>query len=74
LPSYQAFNRRFNEHVPAIEQFTGSALATSVAPLAPSADRLIDFMPVMLAKGSRSNSERVAAEVADKGFCAGKST
>jgi hypothetical protein len=74
LPSYQAFNRRLNELVPAFEQLIGSALSPCVAQLAPSADRLIDSMPIMLAKGSRSNSARVAAEVADKGFCASKSS
>lgn len=74
LASYQAFNRRLNELVPAFEHLIGSTLSPGVAQLAPSADRLIDSMPVMLAKGSRSNSARVAAEVADKGFCASKSS
>jgi hypothetical protein len=74
LPSYQAFNRRLNELVPAFEQLISFTLANCVAEVAPSADRLIDSMPVMLAKGSRSNSARVAAEVADLGFCASKSS
>jgi hypothetical protein len=74
LPSYQAFNRRLNELIPAFEHLISSTLATSVARLAPSADRLIDSMPVMLAKGSRSNTARVAGEIADKGFCASKSS
>ena len=74
LPSYQAFNRRLNELVPAFEQLISAALATSVAQLAPAADRLIDSMPVMLAKGTRSGSARVAPEIADKGFCASKSS
>lgn len=74
LPSYQAFNRRLNELMPAFEQLISFTLSTSVVQLAPSADRLLDSMPVMLAKGTRSNSARVAAEVADKGFCASKSS
>jgi hypothetical protein len=74
LPSYQAFNRRLNELVPAFEHLISSMLSTAVVQLAPSADRLIDSMPVMLAKGTRSNRARVAAEVADKGFCASKSS
>jgi hypothetical protein len=74
LPSYQAFNRRLNELIPAFEQLINSALSPGVAELAPSADRLIDSMPVMLAKGSRSNRARVAQEVANKGFCASKSS
>lgn len=74
LPSYQAFHGRLIELVPAFEHLISSALATSVARLAPSADRLIDSMPIMLAKGSTSNTARVAAEIADKGFCASKSS
>jgi hypothetical protein len=72
LPSYQAFNRRLNELVPAFEHLISSALSPCVAELASSADRLIDSMPVMLAKGSRSSAARVAPEVADKGFCVSK--
>ncbi len=63
LPSYQAFNRRLNELLPAFEQFITTTLETSVVQLSPSADRLIDSLPVMLAKGSRSNRARVAQEV-----------
>jgi hypothetical protein len=74
LPSYQAFNRRLNELVPTFEHLISKMLSTSVGQLAPSADRLIDSMPVMLAKGTRSNRARVAPEVADKGFCASKSS
>ena len=74
LPSYQAFNRRLNELVAAFEQLIGAALETAVLRLSPCADRLIDSMPVMLAKGSRSSAARVAAEVADKGFCSSKAS
>jgi hypothetical protein len=74
LPSYQAFNRRLNELVPTFEHLISKTLSTGVGQLAPSADRLIDSMPVMLAKGARSNRARVAKEVADKGFCAGKAS
>jgi hypothetical protein len=35
-------------------------------------DRLIDFVPVMLARGMRANRGRVAADLADTGFCATK--
>ena len=73
LPSYQAFNRRLNLLAPAFEQLIGNVLETAGGQLAPAADRLIDSLPVMLAKGSRSSRARVASEVADKGFCASKS-
>lgn len=42
--------------------------------LSPDADRLMDSLPVMLAKGSISSTARVAKEVADKGFCASKAS
>ncbi len=74
LPSYQAFNRRLNELAPAFEQLISTTLESAVVQLAPTSDRLIDSMPVILAKGSRSSTARVAQEVADKGFCSSKST
>jgi hypothetical protein len=58
LPSYQAFNRRLNELVGSFEQLIGNTLSAGVEQLAPSADRLIDSMPVMLAKGARSGRSR----------------
>lgn len=74
LPSYQAFNRRLNELAASFEHLIGNTLSTCVEQFAPGADRLIDSMPVMLAKGTRSNSARVAPDVADKGFCASKNS
>ena len=70
LPSYQAFNRRLNLLVESFEQLISSLLSKRVTYLAPAADRLIDSLPIMLAKGTRSSGARVAREVADKGFCA----
>jgi hypothetical protein len=72
LPSYQAFNRRLNELAPAFEQFISGALTGTVSHLAVQADRLIDSCPVMLAKWPRSGAAKVAAEVADQGFCSSK--
>ncbi len=74
LPSYQAFNRRLNLLAPAFSELIGNVLESSIVQLAPSADRLIDSLPVMLAKGTRSSTARVAKEVADKGFCSSKSS
>lgn len=70
LPSYQAFNRRLNLLVEDFEQLISSLLSKGVVGLAPLADRLVDSLPIMLAKGTRSSGARVAREVADKGFCA----
>lgn len=72
LPSYQAFNRRLNRLAPAFEQLIGDALKEPVADLAEQADRLIDSLPVMLAKWPRSGAAEVASEVADQGYCASK--
>lgn len=74
LPSYQAFNRRLNQLVAAFEQLINRTLSPRVTQLALTADRLIDSLPVMLAKGARTSTARVAPEVADRGFCASKNT
>jgi IS5 family transposase len=72
LPSYQAFNRRLNRLVPAFEHLITAALAGQVARLAGHSDRLIDSSPVVLAKWPRCAAARVAAELADQGFCSSK--
>lgn len=72
LPSYQAFNRRLNRLAPAFEYLITEALAGQVAPLALCADRLVDSLPIVLAKWPRSGAAKVAKEVADQGFSASK--
>ena len=72
LPSYQAFNRRLNQLAPAFERLIGEALKEPVAALAAQADRLIDALPIMMAKWPRSGAARVAREVADQGYCSTK--
>ena len=47
-------------------------LAQAEARLESGSDRVLDSLPVMLAKGSRSSSARVAREIANKGYCASK--
>ncbi len=74
LPSYQAFNRRLNLLAPAFEQLISTTLENPVVKLARTSDRLIDSLPLRLAKGTRSSTARVAPEVADKGFCSSKSS
>lgn len=58
LPSYQAFNRRLNLLVASFEHIIGKTLSAGVEQLAHGSDRLIDSMPVMLAKGTRSTGRR----------------
>ncbi len=74
LPSYQAFNRRVNELLPAFELLIAQQLTSAGAQIEAGADRLIDSMPVMLAVGTRANRARVASDIADTGFCATKQT
>lgn len=72
LPSYQAFNRRLNRLAPAFEHLITEALAPRVASLAGEADRLIDSLPISLAKWPRSGRAKVASEVAAQGYCSTK--
>ncbi len=72
LPSYQAFNRRLNQLAPAFEHLITAALTAQVAELAGEADRLIDSLPISLAKWPRCGAARVAREVADQGFSSSK--
>ena len=74
LPSYQAFNRRLNLLVCVFESLIESLLNEKVKALAGESDKLIDSVPVMLAKGSRSNKAKVAKDLADTGYCATKAT
>lgn len=74
LPSYQAFNRRVNELVPAFELLICQQLTSGGATITAATDRLIDSMPVMLASGTRAGRARVAEGLADCGFCATKQT
>lgn len=72
LPAYQAFNRRLNELAPAFELLIEKLLTSAAWQIQSTDDRLIDSVPVMLARASRANRARVAPELADTGFCATK--
>jgi hypothetical protein len=72
LPSYQAFNRRLNRLAPAFALLLRAALGQAEARLGGGPDRLLDSLPIMLAKGSRGDAAKVAREVAAKGYCASK--
>ncbi len=73
LPSYQAFNRRLNQLLPAFELIIEEQLTGAGWQIQATDDRLIDSLPIMLARGKHSNHARVAPEIADTGFCATKS-
>jgi len=73
LPSYQAFNRRLHQLTPAFELLIEQTLiAAGKRENLAAADRLIDSLPVMMARGSRSKRARVARLLADVGYCATK--
>ncbi len=72
LPAYQTVNCRLNELVPAFELLIEHLLASHAWHINATDDRLIDSVPVMLARGTRANRGRVAPELADTGFCATK--
>ena len=72
LPAYQSVNCRLNELCPAFELLIEQLLTNSAWQIGVIDDRLIDSVPVMLARGTRANRARVAPELADTGFCATK--
>lgn len=72
LPAYQSVNCRLNELAPAFELLITELLTTQAWQVAAGNDRLIDSVPVMLARGTRAKRASVAAELADTGFCATK--
>ena len=72
LPSYQAFNRRLNRASAAFALLLQDSLAQAAQQLGGGSDRLLDSLPVMLAKGARGDAARVARGLAAKGYCASK--
>jgi IS5 family transposase len=72
LPAYQTVNCRLNELVPAFELLIEELLVSGAWQISATDDRLIDSVPVMLARGTRANRGRVAPDLADTGFCATK--
>lgn len=72
LPSYQAFNARLNQLSPAFELLIEQCLLSAAWQIDAFQDRLIDSVPVMIARGTRANRSQIAAESADTGFCATK--
>lgn len=72
LPSYQTVNCRLNELAPAFELLIEDLLISGAWQVRASDDRLVDSVPIMLARGTRANRGRVALGLADTGFCATK--
>jgi IS5 family transposase len=72
LPAYQSCNYRLNRLAPACELLIERLLTSRAWQITATDDRLIDSVPVMLARGTRANRARVAPGLADTGFCATK--
>ena len=77
LSSYQKFNERLNRLSPSLGRLVHRLLLEVSIPdwlIKPQQliDTLVDSMPIILAKGSRSDRAKVALEVANKGYCASK--
>lgn len=72
LPAYKSVNYRLNQLAPAFELLIEQLLQSKAWQIQYSDDRLIDSVPVMLARGTRANRARVAPDLADTGFCATK--
>ena len=71
LPAYQNFNRRICNLCGVFEQIasmliTGSGIDFSCI------DYILDSMPVIVAKETRSNTAVTANEICDKGYCSSK--
>ena len=76
LPSYQSYNRRLNRLnavfsplvEKALEEIDGERARKNVL-------RIVDSMPIMLAKGNRASQAKVASErTPDVGYCSSKDT
>lgn len=74
LPSYSAFDHRLGLLSGALQAFCEALLESLPPPPEGGAAHLLDSMPVVLAQGVRAHHARVAAEVADVGYCASKKT
>ena len=72
LPSYQAVNHRLNSLAPAFELLIDALLQQANTRLSLADDRVIDSLPIILARSCRSTNARVARGIADKTFCASK--
>ena len=72
LPSYQAFNRRLNELSPAFQELSTIFLESPALSMHQSSIGLIDSLPIILAKQSRSSYAKVSPELCSKTYCASK--
>lgn len=72
LPEYKGFVYRINRIACAFEELLKYLLEQLPAEFRSNCEKLVDSMPIMLAKAKRSSQARVASEIANKGYCASK--
>jgi hypothetical protein len=72
LPAYQTFVARLNCLEATFQSLGAELQARLRSPQLPEVDRVIDSLPVMLARGGHAYTARVARETADVGYCASK--
>jgi hypothetical protein len=72
LPSYQGFNYRLNQLSPSFALLLEALLSEFATGVFQTTDHVLDSLPIILAKGSRADSAKVAREVANKGYCSTK--
>ena len=58
MPSYQAFNQRLNQLTTVFELFIEQCLLSAAWQIDSQNDRLVDSVPVMLARGTRQSINR----------------
>jgi hypothetical protein len=79
LPKYEAFSKRLNRISQAFMQlmnylYERQELPNWLIQAGYRIDATVDSLPIMLVKGSLSDSAKVATEIANKGYCATKKT
>ena len=77
LPKYEAFSYRLNRLSAGFSALANYLLSLQTLPEwltegRQSLDAIVDSLPIMLAKGHRSKTAKVAKDIADRGFCATK--
>ena len=72
LPSYGGYNQRLNRLSAVFAPLVGEALKEISRKDVVEAVRIVDSMPIMMAKEKRSSQASVASEFANKGYCSSK--
>jgi hypothetical protein len=72
MPKYKAFNKRFGYLADAIKTLAETLLSELLGLDDACVTHVMDSMPIVLAKQSRSGRAKVAPELCDKGFCDAK--